>query len=55
MPKFELIQAFMVSSLPDPSEMKAQDFRHYKSMGIFSNAQGQLLNSAVLGRIGPKF
>ena len=31
----------------------SQDFSHYKSMGIFQNAQGQL--TAVLGRIWPKF
>ena len=49
-PKFELIQAFM-SSLPArmrmiDSKMKelecSQDFSHYKSMGIFPDAQGQL-------------
>ena len=48
--KFELIQAFM-SSLPARmrminSKMKelecSQDFFHYKSMGIFQDAQGQL-------------
>ena len=33
----------------------SQDFSHYKSMGIFPDAQGQLTNSAVFGRIWPKF
>ena len=32
----------------------SQDFSHYKSMGIFPDAQGQL-NSAVLGPIWPNF
>ena len=31
----------------------SQDFSHYKSMGIFPDAQGQL--SAVLGPIWPNF
>ena len=29
----------------------SQHFSHYKSMGIFPDAQGQLANSAVLGPI----
>ena len=33
----------------------SQDFSHYKSMGIFPDAQGQLLNSTVLGPIWPNF
>ena len=49
--KFELIQALMVvlvtcKNEEDPIKMKAleceQDFPDYKSMGIVSNAQGQL-------------
>ena len=56
LPKFELIQAFM-SWLP--ARMKkiklkmkvldcSQDFSHYKSLGIFPDAQGQLtLQSTV--------
>ena len=51
LPKFKLIQAFM--HVPKPARMKkiqlkmkaldcSQDFSHYKSMGIFSDAQGQL-------------
>ena len=50
-PKFELIQAFMHVLVPArmrmiDSKMKelecSQDFSHYKSMGIFPDAQGQL-------------
>ena len=41
------------------SKLKAleclQHFFHYKSMGFFSDAQGQLTNSAVHGRIKSKF
>ena len=53
-----------MSSLPArmrmiDSKMKelewSQDFSHYKSMGIFQNAQSRAANSAVLGRIWPKF
>ena len=53
-----------MSSLPArmrmiDSKMKelkcSQDFSHYKSMGIFPDAQGQLYNSAVLGPIWPNF
>ena len=51
LPKFELIQAFMHVLLP--ARMKkiqlklkvlecSQDFSHYKYMGIFPDAQGQL-------------
>ena len=50
LPKFELMQAFIVVLITykneEDSKMKAleclQDFPHYKSMGIFSDAQGQL-------------
>ena len=51
LPKFELIQALCMSSLPArmrmiDSKMKelecSQDFSNYKSMGIFPDAQGQL-------------
>ena len=57
LPKFELIQAFMVvlvtcKNEEDPIKMKAlecyQDFPHYKSMGLFSNAQGQLTPQSVV-------
>ena len=50
-PKFELIQASNMFSLPARMkkiqlEMKAleclKDFSHYKSIGIFQDAQGQL-------------
>ena len=53
-----------MSSLPArmrmiDSKMKelecSQDFSHYKSMGIFPDAQGQLYNFAVLGPIWPNF
>ena len=61
LPKFELIQAFM-SSIPARMKkiqlkMKAldcsQDFSHYKSMGIFPDAQGQLTPQSLVrsGRI----
>ena len=57
LPKFELIQALCISSLP--ARMKkiqlkmklldcSQGFSHYKSMGTFPDAQGQLtLQSTV--------
>ena len=55
LPKFELIQAFMgvlVTCKKIQSKMKAlechQDFPHYKSMGFFSNAQGQLTPQSVV-------
>ena len=50
LPKFELFQAFMhvlvtCKNGEDQIKMKAlecsQDFSHYKSMGIFPDAQGQ--------------
>ena len=61
-PKFELIQAFMHILFPArmrliKSKMKelecSQDFSHYKSMGIFSDAQGQLTPQSLVrsGRI----
>ena len=57
LPKFKLIQAFMVGLITckneeDPSKMKAlewsQHFSHYKSMGIFSAAQGQLTHKSFV-------
>ena len=61
-PKCELIQALCMSSLPArmrmiDSKMKelecSQDFSHYKSMGIFPDAQGQLTPQSLVqsGRI----
>ena len=55
-----------MSSLPArmrliKSKMKelecSQDFSHYKSMGIFPDAQGQLTPQSLVrsGRIGPNF
>ena len=56
--KFELIQAFMhVLVTCIDSKMKylecSQDFSHYKSMGIFPDAQGQLTPQSLIrsGRI----
>ena len=62
LPKFELIQAFMhvlstCKNEVDKTKMKAlecsQDFSHYKSMGIFPDAQGQLTLQSLVrsGRI----
>ena len=62
LPKFELIQAFMhvldtCKNEEDPLKMKAlecsQDFSHYKSLGIFPDAQGQLTPQSLVrsGRI----
>ena len=57
LPKFKAIQAFMVDLVTckneeDPLEMKAlewsQRFSHYKSMGIFPNAQGQLTHKSFV-------
>ena len=58
LPKFELIQFFMVvlvtcKNEEEPeSKMKAlecyQDFPQYKSIGFFSNAQGQLTPQSVV-------
>ena len=59
--KFEHIQAFMhvldtCKNEEDPIKMKAlecsQDFSHYKSMGIFPDAQGQLTLQSLV-RSGP--
>ena len=61
-PKFELIQAFMhvfviARMRMIDSKMKeldcSQDFSHYKSMGIFPDAQGQLTPQSLVrsGRI----
>ena len=57
LPKFELIQAFM--HVLDTCKMKkiqlkmkalecSQDFSHYKSMGIFPDAQGQLTPQSLV-------
>ena len=57
LPKFELIQSFMKSSLPArmrliKSNMKelecSQDFSNNKSMGIFPDAQGQLTPQSLV-------
>ena len=64
--KFELIQAFMhvldtCKNEEDLIKMKAlecsQDFSHYKSMGIFPDAQGQLTPQSLVrsGRISNSF
>ena len=72
LPKFELIQAFLHVLLRDArvgttrmrlikSKMKelecSQDFSHYKSMGIFPDAQGQLTPQSLVrsGRISNSF
>ena len=56
-PKFELIQAFMhvlvtCKNEDDQSKMKelecSQDFSHYKFIGIFSDAQGQLTPQSLV-------
>ena len=62
LPKFELIQAFMhvlltckneVDQLKMMEPLCSQDFSHYKSMGIFPDAQGQLTTQSLVrsGRI----
>ena len=62
LPKFELIQALMhvldtCKNEEVQLKMKAlecsQDFSHYKSMGIFPDAQGQLTQQSLVrsGRI----
>ena len=62
LPKFELIQAFMHVLLTCKNEVDqikneelecSQDFSHYKSMGIFPDAQGQLTPQSLVrfGRI----
>ena len=62
LPKFELIKAFMhvldtCKNEEVQLKMKAlecsQDFSHYKSMGIFPDAQGQLIPQSLVrsGRI----
>ena len=52
-PKFELIQALMYvlvtckyekDQIKKSREMWRHRFHHYKSMGIFSDAQGQLIS-----------
>ena len=57
LPKFELIQLSCMSSLPArmrmiDSKMKelecSEDFSHYKSMGIFPYAQGQLTPQSLV-------
>ena len=61
--KLELIQAKCMSSIPARMKkiqlkMKAlecsQDFSHYKSMGIFQDAQGQLIPQSLV-RSGRNF
>ena len=58
LPKFELTQAFMhvlvtCNKEEDPIKMKrlecSQDFSHYKTMGIFPHAQGQLTLQSMVG------
>ena len=63
LPKFELVQAFMhvldtCKNEEDPIKNEgahkcSQDFSHYKSMGIFPDAQGQLTSQSLVrsGRI----
>ena len=57
-PKFKLIQAFMHVLInasmkrirsKTAEKMWWRSFRHYKSMGIFSDAQGQLTLLSVVG------
>ena len=61
-PNFELIQAFMhdlIACKYEKDQMKNSgenvmtSFLHYKSMGFFSDAQGQ--PTVVHGRISPNF
>ena len=56
--KFELIQALIVVLIvckneEDPFKLKelnkSQHFSHYKSMGIFPNAQGQVTHKSLVG------
>ena len=55
-PKFERIQAFMhvvvTCKNEDESKMNelecSQDYSHYKSMGIFPDAQGQLTPQSLV-------
>ena len=60
LPKFEPIQAFMHvldtgKNEKDPIKIKietlerSQDFSHYKSMGIFPDAQGQVTLQSMVG------
>ena len=55
--KFKLIQALIVVLIvckneEDPFKLKAlewsQHFSHYKSMGIFPNAQGQVTHKSLV-------
>ena len=57
-PNFKLIQALMyvivtckyeMDPMKNSQEKVATPFSHYKSMGIFSDAQGQLTPQAVVG------
>ena len=57
LPRFKLIRAFNVGLITcknekDPSKMKvlewSQHFSHYKSMGIFQDAQGQLTHKSLV-------
>ena len=60
LPKFELIQAFKYvldtcKNKKDPIKIKIkklerlQDFSHYKSIGIFPDAQGQVTLQSMVG------
>ena len=62
-PKFKLIQAFIhflvtCKNEEDPFKMMVLEWSHHlshcKSMGIFSDAEGQVTRSAVPSRIWPK-
>ena len=56
LPKFELIQAFIVVLVParmkkiqsKMNELVLTRFYHYKSMGILSDAQGQLTPQSLV-------
>ena len=50
LPKFELIQAFIVVLVTCKNEEDPikKDFAHDKSMGIFSDAQGQLTPQSLV-------
>ena len=59
-PKLELIQALCMSFLPARMRMIesktkelecSQDFSHYKSMGIFPDAQGQLTPQSLVSSV----
>ena len=61
LPKSKLLQAFIVGLVickneEDPSKMNAlewsQNFSHYTSMGIFPDAQGQLIHNTPASNLG---